>query len=288
MGASLVDSTVVTSCPFAVSLIGTVPASNYSAGPVSKIGGVVHVIVGSAGSAVAEFQRPGSQLSATYVIAGPGDRWPDGTLVQMLDNADVCYAQAAGNWPPTSYNAWEVAGYPTDPMTPAQLATLGRAMAWDAADRGYSVTTVVEPHGVSGICTHCNPDGSPDPAWGDHTCPGTIRLQQVKELLAVPPPPVGPPPSWTVEVDVQLTKVMITVQLDGNGHGWALLDGHDAAHPPVLFPNLTGVFANGADPRVAGYVPLLPPTANGVEGWTQIEAFGRANGSVDVWVVHAS
>ena len=125
----------------------------------------------------------------------------------------------------------------------------------------------------------------------DHQDPevaGPFPWGQFMRLVAGPPPPIGPPQSYTVEVDVQLTKVMITVQLDGNGHGWALLDGHDAAHPPVLFPNLTGVFANGADPRVAGYVPLLPPTANGVEGWTQIEAFGRANGSVDVWAVHAS
>ena len=173
----------MSTCPFALSLVGTVPASNYSAGPVPKAGAAVHVIVGSAESAVNEFQSPNVQLSATYVIAGPNDKWPDGTLLQLLDNQDVCYAQGNGNWPPDSHNAIEVAGTPDQPMSDPQLTTLRHALMWDSQDCGYPLSTVIVPHGTPGVTAHCNPDGSPDPNWGNHDCPGPIRLAQLAQLL---------------------------------------------------------------------------------------------------------
>lgn len=106
---------------------------------------------------------------------------------------------------------------------------------------------------------------------------------------AGPPPPLTPPLSYTTEVDVQLTKTLVTVQLDANGHGWDIMDGRDAAHPAIPFPQAYGCDANGSDPTgPGGYVELLPPTLNDKGGFTQVEAFGGANAAIGVWITHAS
>lgn len=161
-----------------------IPSSNYSASSAPSIGAVVHVIVGSADSAIAEFQTPGSQLSAHFVVTGPGDPYPDGTIFQMLDSTFCAYAQAAGNYPPTKYTAIETSGQPDVPMSAAQEAAVAAIVAWDANAQGYPLTGPVA-HGQRGVTSHCNPDGSPDPAWGNHSCPGGPRLAQIPAIIAL-------------------------------------------------------------------------------------------------------
>jgi len=189
----------VSICPFA-KWRGPLPSGAYSRGPVTKIGCAVHVVVGSEDSANAEFHNGLVGLSATSGIADGNDGDDvDGALTQWIDNRDICYAMRDGNWPRPggngSYNAVEVGGTPDVPMTPAQLVSLEAWLRWDSADCGYPLTSVVVPHGTPGITTHCNPDGSADPAWGDHVCPGPIRLQQVRDMLARIASPPAPPPS---------------------------------------------------------------------------------------------
>ena len=164
--------------------VGPIPSSNYSANGTPKIGGIVHVIQGSARSALSEFKTPGVQLSAHFIVAGPGDAWPDGTILQVLDTDLVAFAQEAGNWPPIAYTAIEFAGFTTFPMSAAQMASGAAILAWDAKTHGYPLTGPVA-HGQPGITSHCNPDGTPDPAFGDHPCPGLIRLAQIPAMIAL-------------------------------------------------------------------------------------------------------
>jgi hypothetical protein len=164
--------------------VGGVPQSNYSPAPGPKIGQVVHVIVGLADSAISEFQNPNSQLSAHFVVAGPGDPYPDGTIFQLLDTDACCYAQGAGNYPPTAYIAVENSGFPTTPMSVAQCESNARILAWASKLHQFPITGPVS-HGTPGLTPHCNPDGTPDPSWGNHTCPGTDRLAQIAPIVAL-------------------------------------------------------------------------------------------------------
>ena len=177
---------------------GPVPASNYAQGAPEKIGVAVHVIEGTADSAIAEFLNPGIELSAHFVVSGPGDPYPDGTVFQLLDTDLCAYAQEAGNYPPTAYVAIEFSGKVATAMSTAQVASGACIVAALAPHHGFPIVGEV-PHGEPGVTTHCNPDGTPDPAWGDHPCPGPLRLAQIPVLvstaraLAAPAPAPLPP-----------------------------------------------------------------------------------------------
>jgi hypothetical protein len=183
--------------------VGPIPTSNYANDGGGKIGVAVHVIVGSAASALAEFRSPGAQLSAHFIVCGPGDQWPDGHILQVLDTAFSAYAQAAGNYPPTAYIAVEFAGTPDKPMSAAQMASGAEIIAWAAVPHGFPILGPVA-HGTPGITPHCNPNGTPDPNYGNHSCPGTIRLAQMPAMIAAaqgsPPVPPSPPPIQEVNM----------------------------------------------------------------------------------------
>jgi hypothetical protein len=216
---------------------GEIPTTNYSTGGLPKIGGVVHVIVGNATSAIDEFQTPGEELSAHFVVAGPLDEpaIADGTIFQLLDTDDCCYAQEAGNFPPTAYIAVEGSGTTTTAMSAAQCESYAQIFAWASKVHGFPLTGIVA-HGKPGITTHCNPNGTPDPNWGNHPCPGPIRLAQVPGIIARAiaintPTPVPPPPPEETPVAVSQTVQFKPGQVDmfqvSSGilfHKW-----HDAA-----------------------------------------------------------
>jgi hypothetical protein len=170
-------------CPFA-EWRGPIPDTNYSGAITNKIGVCHHVIVGTLASADAEFRTAGQYLSAHFGVGDGTDQWPDGHLVQWLDTALVAYAQAAGNWAPISYLSVETAGQPDTPWTKAQLATLAKLDAWLSAAHGFPLA--LADHGQPGLTTHCHyPSGAPDPAWGAHICPGSVRLTQMPTLLVL-------------------------------------------------------------------------------------------------------
>jgi hypothetical protein len=164
-------------CPFA-----TYKAVGNHGGQMSAhLGLVLHVQQGT-GSLYGYFNNPSSQVSAHFWCA------QDGTLEQYVDTNVVAWAEAAGN---ASYLSVETEGMDTTPLTPAQVATLGRLLAWCANGYGFPLTGPV-PHGTPGFTPHCNPNGTPDPAWGNHPCPGSIRLGQMGAILAAarPTPPL--------------------------------------------------------------------------------------------------
>lgn len=201
--------------------VGPIPSSNFSSNGTPKIGACVHVIVGSGSSALGEFRNQGAQLSAHFIVAGPADGWPDGTILQVLDTDLAAYAQGAGNYPPISYIAIEVAGTPDIPMTAAQVTSVAAICAWGASAHGYPISGPTE-HGTPGITTHCHPDGSADPAWGGHPCPGLIRLGQVPQIVALAsgqaptPPPEVPVP---VAAPIVFAGQFHVLQVNG-GHLW--------------------------------------------------------------------
>jgi hypothetical protein len=205
---------------------GPIPSSNFSTNPGRKIGIVNHVIVGSAGSAINEFRSPGAQLSAHFVIDF------DGTIYQLLDTNFCCYAQEAGNYPPTAYVAIEYAGDPSTPMTNAQVLSGAAVTRWAALAHAFPIVGVVS-HGTPGVAAHCNPNGSADPNWGNHSCPGTIRLAQLPGLIwlaaqgsPTPTPTPTPVPSpvskWSLNMATSVpTGGQIAVRPDGGVFNYA-------------------------------------------------------------------
>ena len=180
---------------------GPIPSSNYQASVSKKIGGVVHVIVGSANSAISEFSTPGEELSAHFVVSGAGDPHPDGTIFQLIDTDYNAYAQEAGNYPPTAYIAVEFSGVPANPMTTGQVLSGAAIFAWASQLYGFPLYGPVA-HGAPGITSHCNPDGTPDPAWGDHTCPGPgPRLAQIPQIVYLAAISLNPTPSPVPKVE---------------------------------------------------------------------------------------
>jgi len=146
------------------------------------LGLVLHVQVGN-GSLYGYFNNPASQVSAHFWCAA------DGRLEQYVDTDVVAWAEAAGN---PNYLSVETEGFPTDPLTPAQISKLAELLYWSAATYGFPISGPT-PHGQPGFSQHCNPDGTPDPAWGNHTCPDPIRMAQMADIIAAAIPPLPVP-----------------------------------------------------------------------------------------------
>ena len=244
---------------------GPLPTSNFAVDGVPKIGVVNHVIVGSAQSAIGEFLSPGSQLSAHFVVDF------DGTAYQLLDTNLCCYAQAAGNYPPTAYIAIEYAGTPDTPMTDAQILTGAAITAWASAQHFFPIVGVVQ-HGHPGVTTHCNPDGSADPNWGNHSCPGQIRLAQIPKIIYLaylvshPTPTTQPPPphkeSNTMAATVPTGGILVT-RPDGGVFAEAGAQYHGSVHQ--YDPNKPSGGSNAI--TISSSIVGIAPTKTGKGYW---------------------
>jgi hypothetical protein len=150
------------------------PVVNHSGARTGRLGFVVHVQVGD-GSCFAEFDRSSSQASSHFWIS------KSGVVEQYVETDLVAWAEMAGNG---SYLSCEFEGLTTEAMTAAQLAAGAALIAWCATQDGFPL--VGADHGGTGVTTHCHyPSGVADPAWGDHSCPGPIRLAQIPQLIAM-------------------------------------------------------------------------------------------------------
>jgi N-acetylmuramoyl-L-alanine amidase len=164
-------------CPFASYL----PVGNHGPAMLAHQGLVLHVQQGN-GSLYGYFNNPASQVSAHFWCSKTG------ALEQYVDTSVVAWAEAAGN---STYLSVETEGMDTEALTPQQVATVARLLAWAANGFGFPIIGPVA-HGQRGFTPHCNPNGTPDPGWGNHPCPGPIRLAQMPEIVtaAQPPPPI--------------------------------------------------------------------------------------------------
>jgi hypothetical protein len=173
----------------------------------SHKGLVLHVQVGN-NSLYGFFNNPATKASAHFWAA------KSGALEQYVDTDVVAWAQAAGN---PNYLSVEGEGYPNEAMTPAQEATIARLLSWSAGLYGFPITGPVA-HGASGFTQHCNLDGTPDPAWGNHSCPGPgPRMGQMPLIVNLA---LGPS-----KEDERMTSLIVGGQL----HVWGVI-GTTAYH----------------------------------------------------------
>jgi hypothetical protein len=95
----------------------------------------------------------------------------DGRVEQYIPATDRPWAQQSGN---AQYHAWETEGFAVEPLTSAQIESLGAIHVWHrTADR------VVSAPGGLGIGTHQMGGLS----WGNHACPGALRAAQRERII---------------------------------------------------------------------------------------------------------
>jgi hypothetical protein len=158
--------------------------TNFSASTGRVIGVVLHVQQGN-GSPWALFNNPTTKVSATGWIA------KDGTLEQYLDpDTQTGWAQAAGNYAPPQgngpYVGFETEGFATEALTEAQILAFAGVLHELSVHFGFPLALV--DHGQPGFTPHCFLSGAPDPNWGNHSCPGPVRLGQMPAILAAATP----------------------------------------------------------------------------------------------------
>lgn len=157
------------SCSFALQK----PIGSHSGAMTAHLGWATHEQDGN-GSLYGYFGNAANQASSHFWVAKIG------TLEQYIDTALVSWAQEAGNF---TYLSVETEGFPTEAWTAQQMATLARLYVW--GHQMHGIPLVLVDHGGSGITTHAHyPSGAPDPAWGGHPCPGTIRAGQLPIVVA--------------------------------------------------------------------------------------------------------
>lgn len=138
----------------------------------TPLGWILHVVVGN-GSPWSTFEHApaGSRRFSTAWVA------KDGRAEQYTELTGKSWAQAAGNG---AYWSFETEGYPTEPLTDAQITTLA---TWH--NSLGAMDTLAEAPGQRGVGTHYM-GGS---AWGGHTCPDPVagagpRSRQRDAILA--------------------------------------------------------------------------------------------------------
>ena len=170
-------------CPLAVQR----PITHNHGGPMrSHLGLVLHVQEGN-GSLQGWFDNPSSGVSAHFWCA------KDGTIEQYLSTDVTAWAEAAGN---PDYISVETEGFVAEALTPNQIVKVAALLNWCGWMYGVPAVGPVA-HGARGFTPHCNPDGSIDPAWGGHSCPGAVRLGQMPTILATAHQPEPTPPPST-------------------------------------------------------------------------------------------
>lgn len=226
----------------------------------AHLGLVVHVQQGD-GSLAGFFDNPSAQVSAHFWCS------KSGRLEQYLDTDVVAWAEENGNG---SYVSCEFEGFDTEAMTSLQLLVGAGLFKWLAGLYGFPITGPVA-HGQKGLTPHCNLDGSPDPAWGDHPCPGTIRLGQMGGIVYLASPTPSPSPTPITGGS------SMTCDVPGGGVLVARPDGSvDAFEGAGFFGSLPGLKATPSAPIVG-----ICATATGKGYWlvgadAMVYAFGDA------------
>ena len=263
-------------CPFASWL----PVQNHGGQMAAHLGLVLHEQEGD-GSLYGYFNNPASNVSSHFWVSKTG------ALEQYLDTNVVSWAQEAGN---ETYLSVETEGFQTEPLTSAQVFTVARLLAWSAQLYNFPIVGPV-PHGEPGFTPHCNPNGSPDPAWGDHPCPGSLRLAQMPGVAYIaaisihpPLPPLPPPPPADHYPEDNMIATPANVLIEG-GHGWLPC--------PVPSSKVTNVTVDTTSPDVNHNYTNVP-SFEGVSGQTgpnspngSLTFTGAVNGTfgVVVWSV---
>lgn len=163
------------------------------------LGWILHVVVGN-GSPWSEFEHavsPDRRFSTGWVAKS-------GLIEQYAETDCITWAQEAGN---PDYWSWETEGFPNEPLTREQIASLGRIHRFHG-----TVDALASKPGERGIGTHY----MGGVAWGGHTCPDPFppghgpRSRQRSAIIAAshpaPPIPFGGEDMLTL-IEVNETKI---------------------------------------------------------------------------------
>jgi hypothetical protein len=166
----------------------------------------------------------------------------DGSVVQFLPLNWQPWCQIDGNF---NYGAIETAGLDSEPLTDAQVSTIGRLIGEYRDVLGMSLAIADQP-GQRGLGTH-QMGGA---AWGGHPCPGSLRAGQRSAILAAVPSKVT---DWSDNVDEATFRKVVREEVA------ALLDAH--ANDPVTVKAISDWHGKVHSPEtmlagIPGYVSI--------------------------------
>lgn len=142
---------------------------NYGGAMSRSLGLILHVQAGN-NSPHGWFSRPATDASSHWWVSS------DGQLEQYVDAGRASWAQAGGN---TTYHSVETEGWPHEPLTAAQEATLARLYRWGHERYGWPYELAERP-GEHGFGWH----GMGGTGWGNHpSCPGGLRKGRRSAIL---------------------------------------------------------------------------------------------------------
>nr|WP_232291877.1 N-acetylmuramoyl-L-alanine amidase [Frankia sp. QA3] len=141
------------------------------------LGLIPHVQVGT-GSLFSWFNNPASKVSAHLWLSRTG------AIEQYVPFDRRAWAEAAGN---PYWISCECEGYDTEDYTPIQIVRLAELFRWGMHEFGWEPRITDSP-ARGGLGTH-RMGGA---LWGGHSCPGDIRANRRRDILAravsAPPP----------------------------------------------------------------------------------------------------
>lgn len=132
---------------------------------------VLHIQQGSQSGTIGWFNNPKAQASSKWACA------KDGSLVQLVNDKDEAWTQAAGN---PFWDSVECEGFSGEQLTFQQIITIARLFEWHSFVKGYPLELANDPSG-KGLGHHAMGSAS----WGNHhNCPGNVIVKQKSVILA--------------------------------------------------------------------------------------------------------
>lgn len=149
------------------------PTANKTAGAEDRdpMGLILHVQQGNQEGSISWCKNPDSKVSAHFFADKLGG------LVQLVDTADMAWAEVDGN---PHWISVECEGYSGEALTPAQLQTVAILLARLAQVYHFPLQISDNPRDVPGVTGH----GLGGAAYGGHyDCPGLPILNQRQQLI---------------------------------------------------------------------------------------------------------
>lgn len=167
-----------------------------------SLGLVLHVQQGE-NSLANYFANPNNKAMSHFWVSKTG------VVEQYKDGAFQSWAQESGN--PT-YHSVETEGYETTPLTEAQIEALAQLYVWGQQTFGWPLKLANKP-GDRGLIYHA----AGGAAWGNHPCPGPLRIAQRADILAA----ITPIPPAPTTGDDDMKRIIV----DPSNPTWFLYDG---------------------------------------------------------------
>lgn len=152
------------------------PVPYVTKGMAGSLGLVLHVQQGE-NSLASYFANPNNKAMSHFWVSKTG------VVEQYKDCAFQSWAQEAGN--PT-YHSVETEGYETTSLTEAQVEAVAALYVWGQQTFGWPLKLANVP-GDAGLIYHA----AGGAAWGNHPCPGPLRIAQRADILAAITPIPG-------------------------------------------------------------------------------------------------